>query len=157
MEIQVIKMQETPVQCSLDSTRTFGLILNKALTKLKMIHWYVMCYNTHKIIGNLYEDLTDLIDTLQEEIIGTSRNQNKQFPQINPGLFETDDISHYQTTDRDIMECYYDTTKKLVDMFSNQEFNNYVASVSSGLNNTKEEIISRVNKANYLLSLIPKI
>ena len=157
MDIQIINVQTNNVTCSLDSTRAFGLALNKALTKIKMIHWYVMCYNAHKIIGNLYESLADLIDKLQEEIIGTSRIQNIQFPQISSALFEIDDISHYQTEDKDIMNCYYDTTQKLTNTVNSQEFNNYLNSVSSGLNNTKEEIITSINKANYLLSLIPKV
>jgi DNA-binding ferritin-like protein len=156
MDIQIIKVQDNNVGCSLDTTRTFGLALNKALTKIKMIHWYVMHYNTHKIIGNLYEDLTDLVDKLQEEIIGTSRNQNKMFPQINANLFEMENIAEYQTENQDIMACYYDTVQKLTNMLSSQEFNNYISSVISGLNNTKEDMLSTINKANYLLSLTLK-
>lgn len=157
MDIQIVKIQDTSVSCSLDSTRNFGLVLNKALTKIKMVHWYVMCYNAHKIIGDLYGDLSELIDTLQEEIIGTSRAQSVPFPQIATTLFEIDGITQYQSQDKDIMVCYYDTTQKLTNMLCSQEFNNYLNSVHSGLNNIKEEILSAINKANYLLSLIPKI
>jgi DNA-binding ferritin-like protein len=156
IDIQIIKVQDD-TQVSLDPTRSFGLALNKALSKIKMVHWYVMCYNAHKIIGKLYEDLSDLVDKLQEEIIGTSRNQNIIFPQISCNLFELEDITQYQTQDKDIMSCYYDTTQKIQNMISSQEFDNYINSVSSGLNNTKEEILSAINKTNYLLSLIPKI
>jgi hypothetical protein len=36
-----------------------------------MTHWFTNDYNTRIIIGNLYDNLSELFDTLMEEIIGT--------------------------------------------------------------------------------------
>lgn len=155
MEIQIVKIQSN-TECTLDSTRLFGLALNKALVKLKMIHWYVLDYNAHRIIGDLYESLSDLIDKLQEEIIGTVRVQNKTFPQINCNLFVLDEINQYKPQDSDMVATYYETVNNLSNLLCSQEFVNYINSGSMGLNNTKDEILTSINKANYLLSLCAK-
>jgi hypothetical protein len=39
-------------------------------------------------------------------------------------------------------------------ILSSIEFKEYVENVDSGLNNTAEEIITALNKANYLISMI---
>ena len=36
----------------------------------------------HKILGELYDSLSELFDKLQEEIIGTCKLQSKPFPQM---------------------------------------------------------------------------
>jgi DNA-binding ferritin-like protein len=155
MEIQIVKIQSN-TECALDSTRLFGLALNKALIKIKMIHWYVLDYNVHRIIGKLYEELNNLIDQLQEEIIGSVRILNKVFPQINCNLFVIDEINEYTPRDSDMISIYYDTVNNLSNVLCSQEFVNYANSGTIGLNNTKDEILTAINKTNYLLSLCTK-
>lgn len=141
------------IENSLDSTRNFGIALNKVLTSIKMVHWYTEDYNAHKILGNLYESLSDLFDNLQEEIIGTSKQQNKLFPQINFEL-DSDNIQNYIPVNGINMETYYKSVQTLFYVLESSEFNAYVESVSSGINNIKEEILTSVNKTNYLLSMV---
>jgi hypothetical protein len=72
MEIEVtqINTQTIPtfgdITDSLDSTRLFGLFLSKALATIHMVHWYVLNYDVHIILGDLYEDLDGKFDKLQE-------------------------------------------------------------------------------------------
>lgn len=149
----VINVCDSQIENSLDSTRKFGISLNKVLTTIKMVHWYTENYNAHKVLGNLYESLSDLFDNLQEEIIGTSRQQNKLFPQINFEL-DSDNIQNYIPVNGVNMETYYKSVQTLFYVLESPEFKAYVESVSSGINNIKEEILTSVNKANYLLGLI---
>jgi DNA-binding ferritin-like protein len=149
----IINVCDSQIENSLDSTRNFGIALNKVLTTIKMVHWYTEDYNVHKILGNLYESLSDLFDNLQEEIIGTSKQQNKLFPQINFEL-DSDNIQNYVPMNGINMETYYKSVQILFSVLESSEFNAYVESVSSGINNVKEEILTIVNKANYLLSMV---
>ena len=151
MEITVISTQ---TENSLDTTQYFGLLLSKALTTIHMVHWYILNHNVHEILGDLYEDLDGLFDKLQEEIIGTSKSQGKLFPGFSPDTFNIDDLSQYKGDNEDLMDTYYKTSVKLVAILNSLEFSNYIESVDSGLNNTKEDILSRINKANYLLAMI---
>ena len=70
MEIEIITTQTTT--SNVDPTREFGLCLMKAESIIHMVHWYVLNYDAHKILGSLYEDLDELFDSLQEEIIAVS-------------------------------------------------------------------------------------
>lgn len=149
----VINVCDSHIESSLDSTRTFGISLNKVLTTIKMAHWYTEDYNAHKILGNLYESLSDLFDGLQEEIIGTAKQQNKPFPQISFEL-DSDNIQNYIPINGVNMETYYKSVQTLFYVLESPEFKAYVESVSSGINNVKEEILTAVNKANYLLGLL---
>jgi len=151
MEIEIITT--TAVQSSLDPTRVFGIILNKATSTIKMLHWYVLDYNTHEILGDLYDDLTDLFDKLQEEIIGTSKEYSVTFPSFNISGIQLEHIEMYQDN-QVIINYYYNLANLIKDMLTSLEFNNYVTSVKSGINNTKEDILSRINKTNYLLSMV---
>jgi DNA-binding ferritin-like protein len=143
----------TAVESSLDPTRTFGIILNKSLSIIKMLHWYSLDYDAHKILNKLYEDLSESFDKIQEEIIGTSKEYNLIFPSFNVDLFNLEDINAYKG-DLYSIDYYYDTTSKLKEILTCLEFNNYVSSVKSGINNTKDDIITSINKANYLLSMV---
>jgi DNA-binding ferritin-like protein len=118
-----------------------------------MVHWYTEDYNVHKILGHLYESLSDLFDNLQEEIIGTSKQQNKLFPQINFEL-DSDNIQNYIPSNGINMETYYKSIQTLCYVLTSAEFSAYVESVTSGINNIKEEILTSVNKTNYLLSMV---
>jgi DNA-binding ferritin-like protein len=151
MEIDIITT--TAVQSTLDPTRVFGIILNKATSTIKMLHWYVVDPNAHEILGELYNDLTDLFDKLQEEVIGTSMEYSIVFPSFNINGIQLEHIEMYQNN-QVIIDYYYNLANLIKDMLTSLEFNNYVTSVKSGINNTKEDILSRINKTNYLLSMI---
>jgi hypothetical protein len=141
------------IENTLDSTRTFGLFLNKSLSVIRMCHWYTENYDAHNILGELYESLNGSFDNLQEEIIGTCKLQSKQFPHISNDI-DFEDIKMYVASDGSNMKTYYDVCGSICSSLNSPEFNSYINSVISGLNNTKEEILSALNKANYLLSLV---
>jgi DNA-binding ferritin-like protein len=151
MEIEIIKVetQEDP----LDYTRHFGIILKKIQGSIHMLHWYANDYQIHLILGELYESLDDLFDKLQEEIIGTSKVQNVKFPKFSCTL-NIDEINQFKGNPQDITNTYNKICSLTQEILTSLEFNNYVSSVKSGINNTKEDIITSFNKANYLLSLL---
>ncbi len=145
MNIEIIKVK--PVDNNLEATKKFGMFLNNILSSIKMLHWYTNNYNVHKILGKHYEELSNLFDKLQEEIIGTSSGSNVLFPMVNTSTFELLDYSDFSNAYITIIEQFKNNTNSI-------EFNNYLNSVSSGINNTKEEIFSEINKTLYFLSLI---
>jgi DNA-binding ferritin-like protein len=145
MNIEIIKVN--PIDNNLETTKKFGMFLNNILSSMKMLHWYTNNYNVHKILGKHYEKLSNLFDKLQEEIIGTSSGSNVLFPMVNTSTFELLDYSDFSNAYITIIEQFKNNTNSI-------EFNNYLNSVSSGINNTKEEIFSEINKTLYLLSLI---
>lgn len=152
MEIQIIST--APINSSLDSTREFGVMLTKILSVIRMVHWYAADYNSHVILGELYESLENLFDKLQEEIIGTSKLQDQQFPSFGPTSLDLDCIDQYRSENNNVIETYNKVYQITVDVLSSQEFSAYISNVQSGINNTKEDILSSFNKANYLLSLV---
>jgi DNA-binding ferritin-like protein len=149
MQIEIIRTN-TPF----DPTVNFGIILNKVISNIKMLHWYTGCYNMHLIFGELYESLSDLFDKLQEEIIGTSKKTGIEFPNISLTVDEPNSITY--TDDEYITSEYYDIDNKLKEILYSLEFKGYTDSVKSGIENTKDEITTAFNKATYLLSLIKK-
>jgi hypothetical protein len=153
MDITVISTSSDIVH-SLDPTRYFGIMLTKSLSIIRMLHWYATDFNTHEILGDLYSDLSNLFDKLQEEIIGTSRISQVLFPSFSPDTFNDTEIEQYQCNCDGLTDVYNLTTTKIIAILESNEFSNYIQSVSSGLNNTKEDIISRINKSNYLLSMV---
>jgi DNA-binding ferritin-like protein len=151
MEVEIIT-QTTNI---LDSTRNFGLFLKKAHSTIHMVHWYVLNYNVHKILGKLYEDLDDLFDKLQEEIIGTARETGYAFPMIpSSTVFDLDNVFQFRDDTGNIIDTYFFVYKTVKDALTSLEFTGYVSQVKSGINNTVEDILSALNKANYLLSLV---
>lgn len=158
MNIEIVKINSTEdvyFESSLDSIRNFGIILNKTSSIIKMLHWFTKDYNTHKIFGDLYSNLIELFDVLQEEIIGTSKKYNVIFPSFNSSFNDLEDIQNYKE-DENIIELYHKTTDYINNILTSIEFNDYVTKVKSGINNTKEEIISNINKTNYLLDIIKR-
>lgn len=148
MEIEIIRTNS-----QLDSTVDFGIILNRTLSNIKMLHWYTKCYNMHLIFGELYESLSNLFDKLQEEVIGTSRNTGIDFPTFTSDIIKEPDSIIY-TDDEYIITEYYNIDTKLKEILCSLEFKGYNDSVKSGIENTKDEIITAFNKTTYLLSLI---
>lgn len=148
-QINVIKISET------DNTKIFASILNRFLSSIKMMHWYTCNYNVHEIFGSLYNDLSDLFDPLQEEIIGTS-NKNSlfdQFPVLDKECIKDEEYLNYQN-DSSIINHYLSNQKTLKDILDSFEFKSYAEASRSGIMNIKDEIISRLNKTNYLLNMV---
>jgi DNA-binding ferritin-like protein len=139
---------------SLDSTRVFGLFLSKALVTLHMVHWYVLNYDAHVILGDLYDDLDSKFDKLQEEIIGTSRETGALFPMTSPNIFDLENISQFKDNTSRIIDTYHWLNKTVVNVLTSSEFKGYTSQVKSGIQNTVDDILSKFNKANYLLSMV---
>ena len=155
MNITIDSNQSTQIQIinSLDTTREFGLFLNKLSSGIKMIHWYIQDYNVHKLFGKLYDNLNELFDKLQEEIIGTSKTSNILFPKLNLLIDNIENLENYQDNQK-IMDVYNQLSLVLKNLLCSLEFKQYTDAVQSGINNTKEEIISELNKTEYLLSML---
>lgn len=151
MEIEIIKIEVK--EDSLDTTRYFGIFLKKVISTLHLVHWYANDYQVHKIIGKLYENLDELFDKLQEEIIGTSKIQNVVFPKFVP-VIELDNIEKYKGETQTIIDTFNEINKLTQEILTSIEFNGYVSNVKSGINNTRDEILTSFNTASYLLSLI---
>ena len=149
MEIEIIRI--TPKS----NTIEFADFLNKFLSKVKLIHWYTLNFNLHKILNDVYSDLSDSFDSFQEEIIGTSNSQNNQFPIFdvkNTQIFK-DDLSIFNN-DENMIIFYKNITSELKNILCSVELNNYISNSQSGLNNSKEEILNKINKSLYLISMI---
>jgi DNA-binding ferritin-like protein len=150
MEIEIITT--SAVETPLDPTKKFGIVLNNATSVIKMLHWYVLDHNVHEILGDLYNDLTDLFDKLQEEIIGTCKNSSVLFPLLNMEI-DINDISAY-INNESILNEFGNVSNAIKEVLTSLEFTNYISNVKSGINNTKEDIISTLNKAEYLLAMV---
>lgn len=138
-----------------DNTKTFASILNRFLSSIKIMHWYTSNYNVHEILGELYDDLSGLFDSLQEEIVGTAKQSDlfNQFPLFSKDSIKDEEYSAY-TEDSSIINQYTSNQNALKDILNSEEFKSYVDVSKSGIMNTKDEIISRINKTNYLLNMI---
>jgi hypothetical protein len=147
MEIEIITTQATT--SNVDPTREFGLCLLKTESIIHMVHWYVLNYDTHKILGKLYEDLDGLFDKLQEEIIGCSRSNTALFPSFNHAIFDNylNNINNFSDQNGDIINVYFETFRELSSILTSIEINNYMTQVKSGMNNTIEEILLIMNQA----------
>lgn len=151
MDIEIVKYKS---ESDSDSTKFFGIILSKALSIIHMVHWYVPNFQAHEILGDLYGTLDGLFDKLQEEIIGTSKLQGKTFPSFSPDMFSLNNLDQFDNDLKVLIDTYNLTKMKLVAMLDSEEFSVYVQGVCSGINNTKEDILSAINKADYLLSMV---
>jgi hypothetical protein len=113
----------------------------------------VKTYDVHIILGDLYDDLGDLFDKIQEEIIGTAKGENASFPKFDYNIVEDENIEAW-LDDETIMSQYYNTASTIKEVLTSFEFEAYIKTVKSGITNTKEDIITRINKANYLLGMV---
>ena len=147
MEIEIIK-----IKTKQNSTIIFGNILNNFLSNLKILHWYSPDINLHNIFDDLYSDLSKKFDSFQEEIIGVSNCQINSFPILNENefLFKIED----NIDDKNIVNIFENNVSKFLNLINSIEINNFIKSNVSGLNNTKEDIISIINKSKYLISMI---
>ncbi len=147
MEIEIIRFADKQ-----NSTIVFGNILNNFLSSLKILHWYSTDINLHHIIGDLYSDLEKKFDNLQEEIIGISKTQNNIFPSLNENnfLFKIKD----NIDEKNIFIIFENNISNFLNLINSIEINNFIKSSVSGLNNTKEDIVSIINKSKYLIQMV---
>ena len=148
MEIEIIRLSPK------GDTITFAEYLNGVLSKIKLMHWYTTNYNLHVIFDKSYKHISDSFDALQEEIIGISRCGDI-FPNLNLNNTSTSnsDVSKLNS-DRDIIEFYKQITLELKSIINDENLNNFIKNNNCGINNTKEEILSEINKSLYLISMI---
>jgi hypothetical protein len=143
-----MRINESPI------FKSFGFCdnINRILSNIKLCHLFTNNYDSHKIYGELYDTLSDLFDTLEEEIIGLLRSGPiTEFPVDTVDVFTTE----YDESD------YYRQFKILInELFSIltfSEFQNFVENApKNGIKNILEEIYSATNKAEYLLRLALK-
>ena len=91
MEIEIIQSIEPD---NLQTTKNFAIILNRFVSNIKMCHWYANNYDLHIITGDLYNDLVELFDKLQEEIIGTCKEGNVSFPEFDINIVQDENGSY---------------------------------------------------------------
>jgi hypothetical protein len=106
----------------------------------------------HNIIGDLYSSLSENFDKFQEEIIGVSNSNNNLFPIINEENYNFkcgDEI-----LEENVIDCFDKNLFTFLNLLNSVEVDNFIKSSRSGLNNTKEEILSNINKSKYLISMI---
>jgi CII-binding regulator of phage lambda lysogenization HflD len=156
MNIEITNNQNFILTSNLDSIKEFGIILNKISSYIKMSHWFINDYNTHKLLGEMYSDLDELFDKLQEEIIGTSEKYKVQFPKFNVSLFQIECLEDY-SKNNSIINKLHNILDELKNILTTLEFNDYCTKVKSGIANTKDEILSTINEKIYLLSMIKLI
>ena len=141
-----------PENSSISGVFEFCKELNEFLTKIKIFHLFTDNYDSHKIYGELYDSLSDLFDSLQEEIIGLVRSGcSEPFPNIETHFTG---VCYEEST-------YYNTFKSTIEMLFTfltcNSFETFFENAPKhGINNILEEIYSAVNKAEYLLGMVFK-
>lgn len=149
MEIEIIKI--TPKAEAIQIAE----YLTNFLSKVKILHWYTLNYDLHKILNDTYDNLSEHFDSLQEEIIGTSRINSHSFPNLDLSNSKTLSSDYcFLSSDKSIVEFYNILTKEIKDILCGNEFNSYISNTHTGINNIKEEILSEINKSLYLMSMI---
>jgi DNA-binding ferritin-like protein len=151
MEIEIIRT--SAVENPLDPTKKFGLYLKKISSCLHLLHWYAGDYTAHEILGEVYEDLDKTFDKLQEEIIGTCKGEGVIFPSFDIVL-DVGNLEQYSCDPNKTVEFYSSLSNQIKTVLTSMEFNLYISSVQSGIANTRDEILSILNKGSYLLSMI---
>jgi len=145
-QLEIIKIKKN------NNTVVLANYLNYFLSSIRIMHWYTLNLNLHEIFGELYKNINISFDSFQEEIIGL----NRQDESLNLNLNNLINQKLDEIIENDIL--IIETYKKIVDEFkkilSSQELNNYISNSNSGLNNSKEEILSQLNKSLYLISLV---
>lgn len=152
MDIQIITTSIG--EDRLHSSKSFGIMLNKILSEIKMLHWFVQDYNLHVIYGNLYDEVSDLFDELQEEIIGTSRFQGGLIPNFQENIaIKPWDSPEFYGDDETIIEAFNSLTKTITGILTSMEFESYIKELKSGIINTRDAILTQINKAEYLANM----
>lgn len=146
-QIEIIKIKKV------NNTFILANYLNYVLSTIKIMHWYTLNINLHEIFGDLYENLNLSFDKLQEELIGLNRQQ--AYLNLNPNsVLINQSIDEIIENDPLIIDFYKKMMSDFKNILCSDDFNSFINSSNSGLNNSKEEILSEINKSLYLISLV---
>jgi hypothetical protein len=147
--MEIIKITYDGRNDSISKLYEYCTNLNKILSNIKLCHLFTKNYNTHIIYGNLYDELSDLFDKLQEELIGLHNVVNSTpFPFIE---FVPAGVDYDST---DWMDVFKQTINNLYALLLDDSFVEYLSTLSkNGINNTIDEIYSKINRADYLLNM----
>ena len=146
--LNVTIIEESPV------FKAFGFCnnLNKILSDIKLCHLFTDNYDSHKIYGELYDTLSNIFDTLEEEVIGLLKSGPiTDFPTntLNIGTIDYEESDYY--------DPFKITINNLFSILTFSEFQNFVENApKNGIKNILEEIYSAANKAEYLLKMALK-
>lgn len=146
--IHLTAVEESPI------FKAFGFCdnLNKILSGIKLCHLFTNNYDSHKIYGELYDTLSDVFDTLEEEVIGLLRSGPiTDFPTntLNIGTIDYEESDYYSP--------FKITINNLFSVLTFSEFQNFIENApKNGIMNILEEIYSAANKAEYLLKMALK-
>ena len=114
--------------------------LLKLQNQLRILHWQTLSYAAHKALGNAYDDLDDLIDSLVEVHQGKYGRIIFDTP-IALGLVNQDEID------------LEDILTQLVEYLTGP-FNEMHDSVKdTDCLNIRDEILAVINKLRYLMTL----
>lgn len=109
--------------------------------QFRILHWQTKSYAQHKALGELYENLDDLIDEFAEIILGKSGNRfdfDSEFSIVLKNM-ELSGTSEF------ISEGVEDIINMSNDFLDDE--------TDTDLLNLKDEIIALLNKTKYLLTL----
>jgi hypothetical protein len=149
MEIQIVKITNRD-----SSPKLFGILLNKVASEVKMLHWFIEDHNAHVILGDLHDDITGLFDELEEEIIGTSRT-GPSFPVFEPNIAIAPwDNEEFYGDNANIIDNFFNLSKTIKSILTSMEFESFAKDVQSGIINTRDAIVTKFNKAEYLISMV---
>ena len=150
--MQTLEITYIAAKVETNGSFVFCQKLNDFLSDLKLCHLFTTNINLHKIYGDLYEDLSDIFDTFQEEIIWLTKNNCNNF--LTKEFLDNFCQNRIIESSDDYKNSYFSITDGLTNLLNTQELKGFISSQEkSGLNNTLEEIYSSINKANYLIGL----
>jgi len=114
--------------------------LIKIQNQLRILHWQTLSYAAHKALGNAYEDLDELIDSLVEVHQGKYGRLTFETP-IDLGLVNQDEID------------LEDVLIQLNDYLSGPFNEMHDPVKDTDCLNIRDEILAVINKLRYLLTL----
>jgi hypothetical protein len=141
------------IKPNLDGTKSFGIFLVNILSLIRLMHWYTDNLHIHKILDKLYNDLSDDFDSLQEEIIGVIKEQYSCFNVSTPCI-DLNSCVLYNSSPEEYLNEIYSMIDLITNVMSDLDLRTFIDSNKSGLNNTKESIITSCNKTKYLLGMV---
>ena len=153
--IEITNMSLTsndPKETSISGVFKFCKELNEFLTKIKTCHLFTNNYPSHTIYGDLYSTLSDLFDSLEEEIISLVKSGcDEVFPTIET-VFE-----YPSCEESDYYRFFKSTIVDMITLLTCNSFEIFLENAPKhGIKNILEEIYSASNKAEYLLKMAIK-
>lgn len=133
--------------------------LNQIHSNFVSIHTLTENYEYHKIFGDLKDSLFDLLDTLQEEIIGIVKSCDYSLSVLPVIDVDSLSIDVYQTFSDDVfdsLDSYKYNVNLLYSLITSVHMKEFLEScpTKNGIDNTLQEIYSLINKSDYLLKMV---